>query len=92
MGTEDKPVVLAQNEKRTFNKEIVFPIPTGDKRASISIRADIVEFDSTSENDDFTADMKMFTVEELAIPKKIVLLATDDESKTEFTFHIEPIF
>jgi thiol-activated cytolysin len=91
-GSEEHDIPLDTNESRSFHHSLTFPIPTDDTGAKFAIRADVLEFDDTSDNDDFADQAKAFTVAEVGDGRDVTLLSTDDDSRIEFKFRIEPVF
>ena len=92
-GNEDHPLVLSTGEVRDMSQHsIKFAIPPGDKNAKIGIRADVLEFDTAFDSDDFTDENKAFLISEIGSGKQVSLLCADEDSRIQFNFTIEPVF
>lgn len=93
-GNEDHPVVLGTGERRDMSSlKLKFPVKVGDSGMKIGIRADVLEYDGFGDaNDDFADEVKFYTVGEIGNGREVSLMTTDEDSRIEFHFRIEPLF
>jgi hypothetical protein len=92
VGNEEHDIPLNTGESRRVDRSMTFALPNGDQRAKFAIRADVLEFDDTSDNDDFTDDVRTLTVAEVGAGKDLMLLCTHEDSRIEFNFQIQPVY
>lgn len=91
-GSEDHPLQLGQNEIREIDQRIIFRVDKSDKAAKVGLRADVLEYDSTSANDDFADDVKSFKFSEIGDVKKVKLICDHEGSRIAFNLEIRPVY
>ncbi len=93
-GSKAHPLMLDTGEVRDMSTHSVkFAVPTGDKKAKIGIRADVLEFDGEflDNNDDFADEGKSYLLSEVGSGKEVTLICTHEDSRIHFKFKIEPV-
>jgi hypothetical protein len=91
-GSEKNPLQLSTGEMREIGQRIVFKVDKKDKNAKLGIRADVVEYDSTSADDHFADDVKDLKFSEVGDSKKLNLVCDHEGSRIEFNVEVRPLY
>ena len=91
-GTRKHPLQLSTGEVRNIGQRIIFKVDKKDKNAKLGIRADILEYDSTSADDDFADDLKNLKFSEIGDSQKLKLVCDHEGSRIEFNLVISLVF
>ena len=91
-GTRQHPLQLGFKETREIDQRIIFKVPKSDLNARVGIRADVLEYDSTSADDDFADDHKSYKFSETGNKKEVKLVCDHEGSRIEFHLEIRPVY
>jgi thiol-activated cytolysin len=91
-GSKNNPLELKEGGSWDPGRSITFKIPKDDKKAKIAIRADVVEYDDSSDNDQFADKIWEKKIVELSDVEDIILTCRHDASRIDFFIRIEPVY
>jgi hypothetical protein len=91
-GSKKNPLQLSSGEMREIGQKVIFKVDRKDKNARFGVRADILEYDSTSADDNFADDVKDMKFSEVGDSKKLTLVCDHEGSRIEFHVEVRPLY
>lgn len=91
-GSKKNPLQLSTGEMREIGQKVVFKVDRKDKNARFGIRADVLEYDSTSADDNFADDVKDMKFSEVGDSKNLTLVCDHEGSRIEFMVEVRPVY
>ena len=92
IGSVQNPIELSEGALEKVDKSITFNIPKNDDNARLAIRADLIEIDDTSGNDDFGDKLWERRVSELSGGENVELTCHHEDSRIRFSLKVQPVF
>ena len=86
------PIELSEGAYEEVDKSIIFNIPKNDDNARLAIRADLIEIDDSSSNDDFGDKLWERKISELSGSEDIKLTCHHEDSRIQFSLKVQPVY